>query len=157
MNFQNFIKISIIFALYAVPLLFAPFLPITQLIVSLSIITVCLLVLHTSSILGFLGIIDYSRGNHEGATGYFKLAILKDSKNPRVFLDYAMILIQQEQYEEALVHLKASLAVNNSNKLALTISSTIAEVEDHIREQCSIDQHTDQIGDTRHHEDNTPT
>jgi|GEM_PF-5427655 len=90
-------------------------------------ITVCLALLFLGDVLGFFGNIDYLRNKEDTAVAFFRLAILKDTRNPLVYLNYANHLIKQGSYTDALTHLKTAHMLDTkeaiSNEIFLAVST----------------------------------
>ena len=119
MEKNSLIKYILILILYITPFLFITILPIIQLVATYMAITFCIIILRIGNVLGFFGNVDYARGKNEQASAFFKLAILKDVKNPTVYLNYANLLIIQKNFGDAFTHLKTASILNideNMNK-----------------------------------------
>ena len=130
-------KILILFVFYMFPLVFASYLPVGQLVFTQLVVGVCLVLLFLGNIFGFLGNADYNKGNMDSANNYLKLAILKDAKNPSIYLNYANILMENFKYEDALIHLKTANAFNTDETWEAEIHEKmrVCEAEVAVREK----------------------
>jgi len=63
-------------------------------------------------ITGFLGNLNYARGNTDTAIKFLKTAVEKNTKNPSVYLNYAIYLLQDGKASEALPLLKKAESIN---------------------------------------------
>lgn len=114
MKNTTFRNILVFFILYIVPLFFVANIPIIHLILSYLIISFCLSLLFIGNVLGFLGNFDFARGKDDQASAFYRLAILKDTRNPNVYLNYGILHLKQGNLQDALTHLKTAQALNRN-------------------------------------------
>lgn len=119
-------KIIIFFILYVVPLFFLGAISPIHLFLAYAVITICLLFLCLPNVLSFLGNVDYARGREDTAAGFFRMAILKDTKDPLVYLNYAAFLTKNGRYADALTHLKTAEMLNTKVASDKNIMLTVA-------------------------------
>lgn len=121
---KKFIKIIIFFILYVTPLFFVGALPYGQLFITYSIFTICLAFINLGDLIGLFANIRYARGR--GSKTLYRLAILKDTTSPTAYLNYAVLLMKNNDFVGALPHLKNARSINNQiatdKNIALTLS-----------------------------------
>lgn len=118
-------KISIFLILYGIPLIFVRVLPAAHLVVAYTIFTICLAIINFGDFISFFANFKYAQGN--GSESLYKLAILKDTTSPTAYLNYAILLMKNQDYEGALPHLKNARALNTQiqtdKNIMITLSS----------------------------------
>jgi len=99
--------------------------PITWLLLIYIIIAVILLGLFYTNILGLLGNYFYAVGDYQRAEKYLKKAIKKETIQPTVYLNYGIILLFRENYDEALKYFEEARNHNKSAAIDKNLSLTM--------------------------------
>ena len=107
-------KFSIFFTLYLFPLAFAPVLPRGHLAFVFILFTVCLLFMNLGNLLSLWANIRYAAGMGQAPADLYRLAILRETDNPVAYLNYAVILMKDGDFEGALPHLKNARMLNTA-------------------------------------------
>ena len=101
----------VIFALYMFFLLNGNF-GFFDLIIIYTVLSICLIIIFRISLISFIANLNYARGNIGTALKFFKIAIEKNTRNPSVYVNYAIYLLQEGKASDALELLKKAQTIN---------------------------------------------
>lgn len=99
--------------------------PITWLILLYIIIAAILMGLFYVNLLGLLGNYFYAVGDYQRAEKYLKKAMKKETTQPTVYLNYGIILLFRENYDEALKYFEEARSRNKSAAIDKNLSLTM--------------------------------
>lgn len=99
--------------------------PFAWLLCIYSVLTLVLIILFYTSIIGFIGNYYYAAGNIEKAKKFLSLSIKHNTHLPTVYLNYAILLLTANEYENALMYLETAKEKNKKSATDKNISLTI--------------------------------
>ena len=101
------IQVLLILILYITPLVFVSLTVLSglELFAIYTVFTVCLIIYYWSELYALTGDLLFLYGNKSRAKHIYIRAILDNTHSATVYLHYAMLLIEEENYEQALAHL----------------------------------------------------